>query len=51
MLPAEDKAQYTEESEKMLKPMMSNMKFVYNKSGKYEGYVGADKLTPDDAKW
>ncbi len=51
LLPAEDKAQYNEESEKMLKPMMNTMKFVFDKSGKYEGYMGNNKVTADNATW
>ncbi len=48
---AEDKANFTAELEQMMSKMMGSMKFVFDKSGKYELYIGEDKVTTDNAKW
>lgn len=51
LIPSEDKAGYTEEVEKMLKPMMSDMQYNFLKGGKFELYLKTDKISQDGATW
>lgn len=51
LMPAEDKANLTEETEKMLKPMMSDMQYNFFKGGKFELYLKTDKISQEGATW
>ena len=46
-----DKANYTEEIEKMIKPMMEDMRYVFVKGGGFQLVLKTDKITKDGAKW
>ncbi len=51
LMSAEDKEGFTEEVEKMIKPMMNDMVYKFAKGGGFELYLGGDKISQDGSKW
>ncbi len=51
LMSEKDKAEYTEEVEKMIKPMMEDMRYVFVKGGEFQLMLKTDKITKDGAKW